>query len=575
MSDRTLALSVFLAGALALATPALAQPSAPPAIAWPPAEWNPRPLPDDLVLPLPCGGGIAFRPVATPVPQGALADREATLGWSNSDTDYSEFLRRAFIRGGFPGPTPQSPPRYYIGKYEITNDQYGAVMNPQDCAGLPSASGRLPRANVAWHEATAFTSALSSWLAKSARDRLPKDGEALAFARLPTEEEWEYAARGGAEVGEVDFGAQVFPMPQGIQRYVWFQGTRSAGGAAHPIGELEPNPLGIFDILGNVAEWVIEPYRLNKVGRAHGLAGGTVARGGDFLTSEARIRSAMRVELPPLNVTTGETTKSPRVGLRPVLVRVSTTGDAQISAVQDAFKQESQSNATAAEDPLKLLEALGRQASDAATRTGLSKIEATLRTSNREIRDRESLAIRGLMQTATHLARQIVVEKALEEVVAQIADTQRRAIESQTQLINSQSKLAEGVRDENVRGALRQQEQYTRQISKSYETVERGMSAYAATIPDKVAALKAEYLRVIRLIAARSNPAAIGEEGSVVAQEFQAQQPRGRVLAELSKIAVTHMKAAAAGKPPAPDQVEKDLLAAAAAAQQPQRPAPR
>ena len=114
--------------------------------------------------------------------------------------------------------------------------------------------------------------------------------------RLPNEKEWEFAARGGSAVSEADFSARVFPMPDGMQRHVWFQGTRSSGGRVRPIGMLEPNPLGVFDILGNVAEWVLEPYRLNRVGRLHGQAGGMVARGGDFLTPEECARFVDKID---------------------------------------------------------------------------------------------------------------------------------------------------------------------------------------------------------------------------------------------------------------------------------------
>ena len=78
--------------------------------------------------------------------------------------------------------------------------------------------------------------------------------------RLPTEEEWEYAARGGAAVSELDFLGRTFPMPEGTSRYAWFQGPRSAAGRAQPVGMLEPNPLGLHDILGNVGELVLEPF---------------------------------------------------------------------------------------------------------------------------------------------------------------------------------------------------------------------------------------------------------------------------------------------------------------------------
>ena len=115
-----------LLAALLAATPAAAQDR------WPEEGWNPRPMPDDLVLPLPCGGAMAFRPVPTPVAQGALADRQAVLGQPDPETNYSEYLRQAHILGPFPGPLPDAPPRYYLGKYEVTRDQY-ATATAESC----------------------------------------------------------------------------------------------------------------------------------------------------------------------------------------------------------------------------------------------------------------------------------------------------------------------------------------------------------------------------------------------------------------------------------------------------------
>ena len=82
--------------ALALLTaPAAAQTP------WPEPLWNPAPLADDLVLPLPCTGRIALRPVPTPMDAGPLADRAVTLGEADPAIDYSEFPRRAHVAGAF------------------------------------------------------------------------------------------------------------------------------------------------------------------------------------------------------------------------------------------------------------------------------------------------------------------------------------------------------------------------------------------------------------------------------------------------------------------------------------------
>jgi formylglycine-generating enzyme required for sulfatase activity len=539
--------------------------------AWPLEAWNPKPMADDLILPLPCGGAIAFRPVPTPMSPGVLSDRQTVLGWSNPETDYSEFVHRSFIAGGFPGSTTDAPRQYYLAKYEVSVDQYAAVTGP-DCGSLPTANGRMPKANVAWHDAATFTVRLSSWLLKHARDALPKEGEALAFVRLPTEDEWEYAARGGSKVSDVDFLAPTFPMPDGMQRYVWFQGTRSAGGAAHAIGQLEPNPLGLFDILGNVSEWTIEPYRLDKVGRPHGLAGSATARGGDFLTPEQRIRTAQRREVPALNGTTGEPTSQSNIGFRPVLARLTTTSDGEVQAMQQAFAKEAQSNASAAGNPLELLELLRRDVLDDKVKSGLQQIEATLQTTNRELKEKDALVLRGILKTAAHAARQIVVQKAVEEATTVFGKAQMDAVTVQEELIASQETLANATRDEAVRQALRVQESRMREAAKSYQMIQKKMSEYAVrTSADTLSSLKAEYLRIVTMAAGSADPETLEREGKVVTQEFEPLS-RGGFLVAFTKVAVTHMKAVRAGKTPTADQAEADLMAAANALQRPPPP---
>lgn len=504
---------------------------------WPEENWNPRPMPDDLVLPLPCKGAMAFRPVPTPMGAGPLADRPAILGQPDPETDYSEYLRQDFVAGPFGGGS--GPPVYYLAKYEVTRDQYAAVT-AGTCPELPSQGGRLPRADVAWHEALGFTASLSAWLARNAAGTLPRVEDATAFVRLPTEAEWEYATRGGAAVPEADFGARTFPMADAMRAYVWHQGSRSANGRARPVGMLEPNPLGLFDTLGNVAEWVLEPYRLNKVSREHGRVGGNVARGGDFQTAESQIRSSLRLELPLLRAATGEPLRLATVGFRPALGVVVTTSDARTSAFHEAFGAESRSRADATEDPDRLLQALREDATDPAQKRGLENVQRVLRHEIQKRSEEEETRLRSQLEAAAYVVRQVYLASGNQRIFRVTADAQRDIV----QLLSGG-----GAQGQN------------RQVTDVAGTIERLLRHRAdQEVPEAMKVATASYLRVINQIPRSTEPKRVAEQAAILADELRG-QGREEMLV-LVKMVTVHVTAALAGRAPTVEQVRGDVEAA-------------
>jgi formylglycine-generating enzyme required for sulfatase activity len=362
---------------------------------------NPRAADGDLMLPMPCGGAMAFRAVETPSGPGALEDRAVTLGTTDPAGGIAEFARREAVAGPFTAPGHEGA-IYWIGKYEVTRDQYAAVM--QDRCPEASAAGRLPAAAVSWFDAVAFTQRYTTWLMATARARLPQADGTPAFVRLPTEEEWEYAARGGAAVSELDFLARSFPMPEGTARYAWFQGPRSAAGRPQPVGLLEPNPLGLHDMLGNVGEMVLEPFRAVRVGRLHGQAGGVVVKGGDFRTPEAALRSSLRIEVPPFDATDGQPTRLASVGFRVVLAAHVTTSLRRADALNRAFEAESRASGSEAETARRQIAAL-REGADPRLRQGLDRLEAGLMAAERARLEQERAGIRAQLEGAAVLGR--------------------------------------------------------------------------------------------------------------------------------------------------------------------------
>lgn len=127
---------------------------------------------------------------------------------------------------------------YYIGRHEVTQGQWQWVMgdNPSKFKAGPN----YPVDSVKWEDATEFVNRLNQ-----------KTGNRY---RLPTEAEWEYAARsGGRQEKWSGTGTE-----SGLAEYAWY--TQNGERKTHPAGQKRPNSLGLYDMSGNVAEWVSDIY---------------------------------------------------------------------------------------------------------------------------------------------------------------------------------------------------------------------------------------------------------------------------------------------------------------------------
>ena len=166
---------------------------------------------------------------------------------------------------------------FAIGKYEVTQEQWYAVMGT-----LPSRfKGRtLPVEQVTWGDAQEFVKKLSAKTGKN--------------YRLPSEAEWEYAARAGSQAA-YSFGDNVGELG----RYAWFD--ENSVWKTHPVGEKLPNAFGLYDMYGNVSEWVQDCWNGNyhsapTDGRAWttGDCSQRVVRGGSWYYDPPLLRSAFR-----------------------------------------------------------------------------------------------------------------------------------------------------------------------------------------------------------------------------------------------------------------------------------------
>ena len=298
--------------------------------------------PADLMLPMPCGGAMAFQRVAVPVDvEDPLADRQFRMGQSEKETGYSDYLLPTHLRGAFTDPGT-GVSYYYIARYELTAGQYRALLG--DCAAPFGPRDRLAQGELTWFDAVELTRRYSEWLMASARDRLPADADRTAFVRLPTEAEWEYAARGGARIDPTLFPGRRFFAEGELGDYASFQAPGQGRGKLRPVGLRKPNPLGLYDIYGNAEELMLEPFHLNAIGRMHGQTGGIVTRGGAIDSTEAQIYTAQRREYPSFDPGSGQALRGAFFGLRPVL-GAAVVSEATVQTIRDGWIADSDASA--------------------------------------------------------------------------------------------------------------------------------------------------------------------------------------------------------------------------------------
>ncbi len=157
---------------------------------------------------------------------------------------------------------------YWLGKYPVTQGQWTAVMgaNPSRFqAPKHPGSDKRPVDSISWDDAKRFAAKLTAM------------SKGVASYRLPTEAEWEYACRSGGK-------HEMYPGGQDVSKVAWH--SANSGGATHPVGALEPNGLGLYDMGGNVFQWVEDMYEKDSYARhprtnpLHTTGWGRVARGG-------------------------------------------------------------------------------------------------------------------------------------------------------------------------------------------------------------------------------------------------------------------------------------------------------
>lgn len=164
---------------------------------------------------------------------------------------------------------------FYICKYEVTQALWRAVMgsNPSDFKG-----DNLPVECVSWNDCQTFINRLNSYTGRN--------------FRLPTEAEWEFAARGGNYSRHYKYSGSNY-----ISDVAWYDDN--SGNRTHPVGTKQANELGLYDMSGNVWEWCNDWYgsynsysQTDPTGPSSGS--GRVARGGSWFGYARFCRSSGR-----------------------------------------------------------------------------------------------------------------------------------------------------------------------------------------------------------------------------------------------------------------------------------------
>ena len=176
---------------------------------------------------------------------------------------------------------------FYMGKYEVTQGQWVEIMGNNPSNSNRGIGENYPVSQISWNEVQTFITKLN-------------EKEGGTKYRLPTEAEWEYCAHAGSAANNE--GPYFGNDETQLRNYAWY--STNSGNTSHEVGQKKPNAYGLYDMHGNVFEWVQDWFgsystnaEINPQGPSSGL--NRVIRSGSWRRDAIDVRSALRLGDPP------------------------------------------------------------------------------------------------------------------------------------------------------------------------------------------------------------------------------------------------------------------------------------